>query len=57
MSRPATCKTQVSRTWVLLIDALEDGGWWPAGHLGTNEQLAAAWAQLASLVAAAQSDG
>jgi hypothetical protein len=57
MSRPATCKTQVSRTWVLLIDALEDGGWWPAGQLGTNEQLAAAWAQLASLVAAAQSDG
>ena len=49
--------TLVSRTWVLLTEAI-DGGWGLAGHANTNEELvAAARAQIASLAAGKQADG
>jgi phenylpyruvate tautomerase PptA (4-oxalocrotonate tautomerase family) len=47
----------VSRTWVLLTEAV-DGGWGLAGHANTNEELvAAARAQIASLAAGQQANG
>jgi phenylpyruvate tautomerase PptA (4-oxalocrotonate tautomerase family) len=49
--------TLVSRTWVLLTEAI-DGGWGLAGHANTNEELvAAARAQIASLAAGKQANG
>jgi phenylpyruvate tautomerase PptA (4-oxalocrotonate tautomerase family) len=47
----------VSRTWVLLTEAIE-GGWGLAGHANTNAELvAAARAQIASLSAGRPADG